>query len=90
MDQLKTPLMVHTVYIVIRSLNEVVFLKLVYNLRTVDSFSNSGVIEVMDCLSLFLSSFLNPKNSGGVLAPPAPLLSTLLYLDLAGKLPDRK
>ena len=90
MDQLKTPLMVHTVYIVIRSLNEVVYLKLVYNLRPVDSFSNSGVIEVMDCLSLFLSSFLNPQNSGGALAPPAPLLSTPLYLDLAGNLPDRK
>ena len=45
--------------------------------RAVDSFSNPWVLVLIDCLSLFLSSFLNPKFRGA-LALPAPPLSTAL------------
>ena len=48
------------------------FFEMNYNChRAVDSFSNPGVLLEIDCLSLFSE----PRNSGGALAPPAPLLS---------------
>ena len=47
------------------------------NFRAVDSFSNPGVFVVIDCVPLFMFSFLN-LNFRGSLTPHAPLLSTAL------------
>ena len=47
------------------------------NFRAVDKFSNPGVFVVIDCVPLFMSSFLN-LNFRGSLTPHAPLLSTAL------------
>ena len=46
--------------------------------RAVDSFSNPGVLVVIDCLSLFLSSFLNPQIPGVLWHPQHPGPATYL------------
>jgi hypothetical protein len=44
--------------------------------RVIDSFSNPGVLLVVDCVSLFLSSFLNPQIQGVLWHPHHPFLSS--------------
>ena len=45
----------------------------------VDSFSNPGVLVIIDSLSLFLSSFLNQKIPGVLWYPSTPAIYTTAF-----------
>ena len=53
----------------------------VHKLNALDTFSNPGLLAVIDCLHVSFSvPFSVPTNSGGALAPQAPPISTPLIV----------
>ena len=58
------------------------FYSLVTLFSAVDSFSNPGVLLVIDCLPLFLFPFLNPRTPGVLWHPQHPRYLQLCYLKI--------